>query len=378
MRKRSIANGIMVAVIAVIFAAGIFAVGFVQGWFDRPEEGRSARLGQLRGIVSIQRNGVAYTPEADTALRTGDRLTTAPTATAVIRVGGSTFTLNQNTEVEIVDPDIRSFSLRVSTGEVFVLADSGAPVTLLFSEQRIPFSEGAAFLSVRAGAQDLSVYAGKLTAGETCAEAGQRLSWVDGEAAVLPCSAKSLNDFCIRQIRAANQKYALCFTDQDLDRVLADRAEELEAQKPTQPTTPPESQSQSLTCTLTVRCDTILDNWDALDPAKAGYVPESGYILQTKVVFTQGETAFDVLKRACDQAGIALEYSWTPIYNSYYVEGIHNIYEFDCGSESGWMYQVNGWYPNYGCSSYRLADGDQVVFAYTCTGLGTDLGASVG
>ena len=33
------------------------------------------------------------------------------------------------------------------------------------------------------------------------------------------------------------------------------------------------------------------------------------------------------------------------MYNSYYVEGIGNLYEFDCGSESGWMYKVNGWFP---------------------------------
>ncbi len=40
------------------------------------------------------------------------------------------------------------------------------------------------------------------------------------------------------------------------------------------------------------------------------------------------------------------------MYNSYYVEGIGNLYEFDCGKESGWMYKVNGRFPNYGCSSY--------------------------
>ncbi len=45
------------------------------------------------------------------------------------------------------------------------------------------------------------------------------------------------------------------------------------------------------------------------------------------------------------------------MYNSYYVEGIGNLYEFDCGSESGWMCKVNGWFPNYGCSSYTLSDG---------------------
>ena len=39
------------------------------------------------------------------------------------------------------------------------------------------------------------------------------------------------------------------------------------------------------------------------------------------------------------------------------------------------MYKVNGWFPNYGCSSYYLRDGDVIVWCYTCEGLGTDVGA---
>ena len=49
--------------------------------------------------------------------------------------------------------------------------------------------------------------------------------------------------------------------------------------------------------------------------------------------------------------------------------------EFDCGFESGWMYKVNGWFPNYGCSAYTLQGGEEIVWAYTCVGLGMDLGA---
>lgn len=49
------------------------------------------------------------------------------------------------------------------------------------------------------------------------------------------------------------------------------------------------------------------------------------------------------------------------------------LYEFDCGKDSGWMYCVNGWYPNYGCSKYTLEDGDTVEWRYTCN-LGRDVG----
>lgn len=128
-------------------------------------------------------------------------------------------------------------------------------------------------------------------------------------------------------------------------------------------------------CTISIRCDTILNNWDNLDPAKAGYVPSDGWILYAELGFSEGETVFEVLQRACSDYGIQLEYSWTPMYGSYYVEGINNIYEFDCGYSSGWMYQVNGWFPNYGCSEYALSDGDNIVFSYTCEGYGADVGA---
>ena len=102
-------------------------------------------------------------------------------------------------------------------------------------------------------------------------------------------------------------------------------------------------------------------------PAKAGFVPADGYILYpVEVSFEDGESVFDVLQRTCSRMGIALEYSWTPVYDSYYIEGIHNLYEFDCGDGSGWVYEVNGWSPNYGCSSYILEDGDTIWWSYSC------------
>lgn len=129
-------------------------------------------------------------------------------------------------------------------------------------------------------------------------------------------------------------------------------------------------------CTITVRCDTILNNADKLEEAKAPYVPEDGVILpMTTVEFTPSETVFDVLKRVCDAADLQIEYSWTPLYDSYYVEGINHLYEFDCGFESGWMYQVNDGFPNYGSSAYEVKPGDKIEWKYTCTGLGTDVGA---
>lgn len=130
------------------------------------------------------------------------------------------------------------------------------------------------------------------------------------------------------------------------------------------------------TCTIEIRCDTILNNMGDLKAGKEVYVPSNGVILPTTTVeFTDGETVFEVLRRACASKNIQIEYSWTPLYGSYYIEGINNLYEFDCGQQSGWMYKVDGWFPNYGCSSYKLKDGEAIVWCYTCKGLGEDVGS---
>lgn len=128
------------------------------------------------------------------------------------------------------------------------------------------------------------------------------------------------------------------------------------------------------TCTLSISCATINDNLDWLDPEKVELVPADGWILKpTKVTFYEGESVFNVLLRTCKQQRIHMEYEDTPIYNSAYIEGIHNLYEFDCGELSGWMYKVNDWFPNYGCSRYQLQEGDVVDWVFTCN-LGIDVG----
>ena len=143
---------------------------------------------------------------------------------------------------------------------------------------------------------------------------------------------------------------------------------------PVEPENQEVDKKKTYTCTFSIECSTILNNLKDLDPDKRELVPVGGVILApTKVTFYEGESVFDVLQRVCKEKGIHLESSWTPIYNSAYIEGIHNLYEFDCGELSGWMYRVNGWYPNYGCSRYQLVDGEKVEFRYTC-----DLGKDVG
>lgn len=130
-----------------------------------------------------------------------------------------------------------------------------------------------------------------------------------------------------------------------------------------------------LTCTLEVRCDTLLTQLDKVPSEKVSLVPEDGIMLAaTEVEFNGGESVFDVFRKVLREEKIHFEYVDASAYDSVYIEGIGNIYEFDCGPQSGWMFSVNGVYPGLGCSTYTLADGDVIVFSYTCD-LGADLGA---
>lgn len=131
----------------------------------------------------------------------------------------------------------------------------------------------------------------------------------------------------------------------------------------------------TITVSLTIRCDTLAADLSKLrDPALESYVPADGIILSlSEVKVKKGETVYDVLDRVCRDKGIHMEAVYTPSYGADYIEGINYLYEFDAGEQSGWMYKVNGAFPNYGCSDYVLADGDSIVWAYTCD-MGRDLG----
>lgn len=149
-----------------------------------------------------------------------------------------------------------------------------------------------------------------------------------------------------------------------------------EAKKQEPQTEKEENKDGEHTCTLSVRCDKILDNMSLMNSDKKAIVPSDGVIYKEKTVtFYEGESVFNLLVREMKQNKIHLEFVNTPIYNSAYIEGIANIYEFDCGELSGWMYSVNGIFPNYGCSRYELKDGDRVEWIYTCD-LGNDIGGN--
>lgn len=431
--KKRLLNGIMVLLILVIAASGVFTVGKFRGWFDNKEES-TFTSGEIKGTANIERNGIGYSIESNMPLQAGDIIETKKSAQVqLLWQTEKSFLLNGNTETTIETCTDEQAVIEVNEGEIFadVSADT-AKLQVKFNANEADLSGAVFSVSAQTGSSTLNLYAGDISVvledgTQERVEAGEYLSVVenaDGSMSyqIEDMQIASLSEFLITQAQNCRSAENLCFTPDELQKVLDDReaekqaaleaslkaqtikdteektdtekASESDAEQATENTdindagedvqteesgasgTVSEESSQNANiCTISIVCDTILNNMDNLDAGKEAYVPANGTILATSSVeFEEGETVFDVLNRVCEYAGIQLEYSWTAIYNSYYIEGINNLYEFDCGNESGWMYKVNGWFPNYGCSSYELEDGDNIVWCYTCNGLGADVG----
>lgn len=103
---------------------------------------------------------------------------------------------------------------------------------------------------------------------------------------------------------------------------------------------------------------------------------EMGVILgKTTVEFEEGDTVMEVLQRVTRDNHIQIEIRGRG--RGAYVEGINNLYEFDKGPESGWMYSVNGYFPNRGAGAWQVEGGDHIEWHYT-KDLGRDLGVGPG
>ncbi|MCF0144764.1 MAG: DUF4430 domain-containing protein [Firmicutes bacterium] len=259
-------------------------------------------------------------------------------------------------------------------------------MTFAFGSNKVAPGEAVLSMSAQNNSGEVMVFKGEvdvetLNDGTVTLKEGQQLTISNdtegkAETETKDIKATSLNEFQIKKMQSCSGD--LCFTTAQLDKVVKDRKAEQEKQAKalekealavvTKEKGGEQTTSKVMSCTIQIQCRTILSNMDKLKDGKGGYVPSNGVILATsRVEFQQGESAYDVTKRACSAAGIQMEASYSPVYGGYYVEGINHLYEFDCGGTSGWTYNVNGWSPNYGCSEYTLKDGDSIVWSYTCS-----------
>ena len=124
--------------------------------------------------------------------------------------------------------------------------------------------------------------------------------------------------------------------------------------------------------TISIRCDTILNNMDKFNMDKKDYINNGVILSSTKIELAESDkTVFDILYRVTRGKRIPIDYSGNK--ESAYIKGINHIYEFDCGKQSGWMYRINGIFPNYGVGHYKLNGGENIEVLYTCD-LGYDIG----
>lgn len=93
------------------------------------------------------------------------------------------------------------------------------------------------------------------------------------------------------------------------------------------------------------------------------------FISPKTVTYKEGQSVMDVLSDYCYQNGIQVE-----IRGGNYVAGINNLYEFDKGSGSGWLYRVNGVFPSYGAAGYPVTNHAVIEWMYT-EDMGNDVGA---
>lgn len=98
-----------------------------------------------------------------------------------------------------------------------------------------------------------------------------------------------------------------------------------------------------------------------------------GTILNTvEVEIQESDTVLDVLQRTLREKKIQISVRGGGA--GAYVEGIYNLYEFDRGPGSGWMYSVDGAFPNRSAGVWPVKEGEHIRWLYTVD-LGKDLGA---
>lgn len=93
-------------------------------------------------------------------------------------------------------------------------------------------------------------------------------------------------------------------------------------------------------------------------PEKVGVI-----LKETAVEFKAGDTVLDILRKVTREKNIQMDCRGSR--NLAYVRGIANVYEFDYGAESGWIYKVDGKVANMGSGTYLIKKGDIIEWLYT-------------
>lgn len=91
---------------------------------------------------------------------------------------------------------------------------------------------------------------------------------------------------------------------------------------------------------------------------KVCYITVEDHCSEQAVEVTENMTVYDALKAT--DAKVSAKSTGYGVY----VEGINGRFEFDEGSNSGWVYTVNGNRVSESCDGYKVSGGDQIVWSY--------------
>ena len=359
----------------ILFLFLVAAVVFTAypNFFGSDGEDSGIAVESMTGDVSIRRNGTNYTLKPGVALYPGDEIMMGRSAECEIVVESrARITLDRDSRIAIREFSDERFSAAVLEGAVFfdmIRSAPDCPVAIETAYAELTPATGAIF-SVEAytGTQTVNLYTGeaqlRYEEQTQALLAGDHVSMVqtddENTSSTTGILASELRQFLLEELITRN---GLGFEADQLRQIINDRLADAQA-------VAGEQTHERMTCTVEIRCDTVLSQ-----PEPGSNVPEDGVILPpTPVKFTQGENAYDVLRRVCKAAGIGLDYNYYPMVSGYFVTQIGDLGTGDYGAGSGWLYKANGWYPNYSASNYELEDGDVVVWQYSCVGGGADLG----
>lgn len=131
-----------------------------------------------------------------------------------------------------------------------------------------------------------------------------------------------------------------------------------------------ENEAGEASVIISIRCDTAAGKKTESD------LPADGTILKrTELTIRDGDSVLDILIRAVKRNKIPLDYEGDEAdsLSAAYVKGIDDLYEYDYGDQSGWLYRINGEFPGVACGDYPVSDQDVIEWVYTCN-LGKDVG----
>ncbi|MBQ5312642.1 MAG: FecR domain-containing protein, partial [Oscillospiraceae bacterium] len=132
MKKKNVLNAIMVLIVAVIAISGVMAVKSLKGpavaqpdsvvsGNQQTEQTQSAQLVVTgkSGIVTVERKGIAYEVDENTAIRSGDIIRSKVSSEITLSENGrAVITLGADTELKVTDAD--TLAVELAEGEIFV------------------------------------------------------------------------------------------------------------------------------------------------------------------------------------------------------------------------------------------------------------------